>query len=333
MTIYDIAKKAEVSISSVSRYYNHPEMLSPEIQKRISRVLEESDYIPNQLARGLVLNSAKSIGVMMSDMQHQRFSMIASNLEQAFFEWGYNTLFCNTGDDWRKMQQYLYMLSARRIDALVLIGSVFGSFDVKSMLLKYFPEGLPVITSDLDLDMPNNFSVTPDHNYGMLTAVKHLIDRGHKDLAFVACTNSLNTNRKIDAFHRALSAYDLPFFREDNILQLFFSAREDPNLDVAAIVKESGIPYTCLIFSHDQIAARAVGSLQYHGYRVPDDYAVIGYDNSPYSLCSQPPLTTIDTKAKTIARVIANQVNDIFNDRDVGSRVIIKPTLVVRSST
>ena len=333
MTIYDIAREANVSISSVSRFYNHPEMLSPETQKKIRKVLEAKDYIPNQMARGLVLNSAKSIGVMMSDMQHQRFSIIASHLEQAFFEWGYNTMFCNTSDDWRKIQQYFYMLSSRRVDALILIGSVFASFDIKGCLERYFNTEIPIITSDLDLDLPNCFSVTPDHNYGMRSAVKHLIDRGHRDLAFVACTNSLNTNSKIDAFHRALGEYGLPFYREDNILRLSFSASEDPNLDIADIVAQSGVAYSGLIFSHDQLAARAVSSLMFHNHRVPEDYAVIGYDNSPYALCSQPPLTSIDTQTKTIARVIANQVNDIFNNRDVGSRVIIKPSLIIRSST
>lgn len=333
MTIYDIAREAKVSIASVSRFYNHPEMLSPVTQKKIRKALESNDFIPNQMARGLVLNTIKTIGVMMSDIQHQRFSVIASHLEQAFFEWGYNTLFCNVGDDWRKAQQYLYMLSSRRVDALIMIGSVFASFDIKSGLEKYFNYEIPIITSDMDLDMPNCFSVTPDHNYGMLSAVKHLMDRGHRNLAFFACTNSLNTNNKIDAFHRALDKYNLPFYREDNILHLFSSASEDPNLDVADIILQSSVPYTGLIFSHDQLAARAVSSLMFHKHRVPEDYAVIGYDNSPYALCSQPPLTSIDTQAKTIARVIANQVNDIFNGRDVGNRVIIKPTLVIRNST
>lgn len=333
MTIYDIAAKAEVSISSVSRYFNHPELLSPQTKKKIGKVMEQSEFIPNQMARGLVMDSMRSIGIMMNDIQNPRFSTIAYNLERSFFEWGYNTMFCNTGDDWRKIQQYLYMLSSRRVDALILIGSMFSSFDLSSGISKHFSSDVPIFSSDVELDMVNSYSVTADHNYGMHAAVKHLAEKGHRNLAFVACTDSTNTRKKISAFHRALQDYGLPFYREDNVLQILLSNCSDPNLDVASIIKARGVPYTGLIFSHDEVAARAVSSLQFHGYRVPEDYAVIGYDNSRYALCCQPLLTSIDTQASTIARVIANLVNDVLNQREVGDHIIIKPTLVVRSST
>lgn len=332
MTIYDIAKEAQVSIASVSRYFNHPEVLSPETREKISRVLEQSDFIPNQMARGLVLSTIRSVGIMMSDIQHQRFSTIAYNLERAFFEWGYNTLFCNTGDDDRKIQQYLYMLSSHRIDALILIGSMFGNPGTETAVKKFFPD-IPIITSDVELDLPNSYSVTPDHNYGMRAAVRHLAEKGHTHLAFVASTGSINTEKKIDAFYRAVQAQGLPLYQEKNILRVPLSRCEDTNLDFTSILDTCGIPCTGLIFSTDRMAARAVSSLCYHGRRVPEDCAVIGYDNSPYSLCCQPPLTSIDTQAKTIARVIANLVNDIFNHKEVGSHVIIKSALVIRGST
>ncbi len=333
MTIYDIAEKAGVSISSVSRYFNHPELLSPQTHKKISKVIEQSEFIPNQMARGLVLDSMRSIGIMMNDIQNPRFSTITYNLERSFFEWGYNTMFCNTGDDWRKIQQYLYMLSSRRVDALIFIGSMFGNFDLSSGISKYFSPDVPIFSSDVELDMPNSYYVTADHNSGMHAAVKHLAEKGHRRLAFVACTDSINTRKKKEAFHRALSDYGLPFYREDNVLQILLSNCSDPNLDVASIIKAQGVPYTGLIFSNDEVAARAVSSLQFHGYRVPEDYAVIGYDNSRYALCCQPLLTSIDTQASTIARVIANLVNDVLNQREVGDHIIIKPALVVRNST
>lgn len=333
MTIYDIAAKAEVSISSVSRYFNHPELLSPQTKKKIGKVMEHSEFIPNQMARGLVMDSMRSIGIMMNDIQNPRFSTIAYNLERSFFEWGYNTMFCNTGDDWRKIQQYLYMLSSRRVDALILIGSMFSSFDLGSGISKVFSSDVPIFCSDVELDMVNSYAVTADHNYGMHTAVKHLAEKGHRNLAFVACTDSANTRKKINAFHRALEDYALPFYREDNVLHILLSSCSDPNLDVGSIIKAHGVPYTGLIFSHDEVAARAVSSLQFHGCRVPEDYAVIGYDNSRYALCCQPLLTSIDTQASTIARVIANLVNDVLNHREVGNHIIIKPTLVIRNST
>lgn len=332
MTIHDIAKEACVSISSVSRFFNHPELLSEETRKKISNVLDKNSFIPNQMARGLSMNTAKTVGIMMSDIQHQRFSAIAYNLERTFFDRGYNTLFCNIGDDWRKTQQYLYMLASKRVDAVILIGSIFGNFDIADLIMNYIAD-IPVITSDIELDLPNCYSVTPDHKYGMREAIQHLTHRGHKHIAFVASTNSVNTNQKIDAFYRTLMEYNLPLHSNENVIRVPLSRQEDPELNFSSFLESTNIPYTGLIFSTDQMASRAVSSFTYHGHRVPDDYAVIGYDNSPYALCCQPPLTCIDVQTKTIARVITNLVSDLFDQREVGNHIIIKPKLVIRSST
>ncbi|MBQ6929111.1 MAG: LacI family DNA-binding transcriptional regulator [Oscillospiraceae bacterium] len=332
MTIYDIAKEAGVSVASVSRYFNHRDKLSPSIQKKINQVVENRDFIPNQMARGLVFNSMKTIGIIMSDVQHLRFSTIAYNLERSFFEWGYNTLICNTGDDIRKTQQYLYMLYSKRVDAIILIGSMLDLFDIKSEIKKYFSE-IPVITSDMDLDMSNSYSVTPNHFPGTRDAVMHLMKKNHKNIAFVANTRSSNTHKQINAYLRSMNELGLPLYKDNNVLELSLAKKIDSELDVASLISASGIPYTGLIFSHDEMAARAIGSLQFHGYRVPEDFGVIGYDNTAFGLCCQPLLTSIDTQGGTIARVIANLVNDIFNQKEVGNSVTIKSKLVIRRST
>jgi len=332
MTIYDIASEAEVSISSVSRYFNHPELISKKIRGKIDAVLEKHDFIPNQMARGLVLNSTKSIGIMMNDIQHQRFSIIASHLEQSFFGWGYNTLFCNTGNDIQKIQQYLAMLSSRRVDALILIGSTFGNHDLRGQLKQYFSD-IPVIASDTMIDLPNCHSVTVDHDYGIQSAVEHLVSEGHSNLAFIASTNSLNTARKEDAFHRALHSRGLPEHENGSVVRIPITECQNPNFDFVSILRSSSTAYTGLIFSTDRMAARAVSSIQYHGYRVPNDYAIVGYDNSPYALCCQPTLTSIDTQSETIAKLMANLANDVFHQKETGNRIIIHPVLVIRGST
>lgn len=332
MTIYDIASEAKVSISSVSRYFNHPEKLSPACWKKIDDVLKRHSFVPNQIARDLVLNTMRTVGIMMNDMKYQRFATISSNLERAFFNLGYSTLFCNTGNDLGKVQQYLGMLSSKRIEALILLGSNLGRPDIVNLLAKYFPN-IPVVAADLVVDLPNYYSVSIDHVFGIEIAVDHLISRGHEHLVFVACTESSNTLKKAKAFQEALSVRNLPFDKEHNIIHFPMDRCEELSLDFASILQSKNSNCSGIIFSHDMVAARAISSLRFYGHEVPQEFGIIGYDNSPFGLCCQPALTTIDTQLGTTARVMVNLINDIFIGKEVGNKISINPRLVIRGST
>lgn len=332
MNIYDIAKEAGVSASSVSRYFNHPEKLSPERWQAIDAVMQRRSFVPSRVARSLAMSSMKSVGILMNDMQHQRFAIICSSLERAFFQMGYNTMFCNTSNSLEKTQQYLEMLSAARTEALILIGSRLVRDDIKELLIKYFPTK-PIVTMDLSVDLPNCHSVMVDHTYGIELAVNHLVARGHEHLAFVACTESQNTARKAESFRNALSIRGLPMNSDGNVVQIPLDACEEPSLNIAEILQASSPKYSGIIFSHEMMAARAIASFQAHGYSVPKDYAVIGYDNLPFALCCQPTLTSIDTQIGFTSRVIANLIGDLLDGNAATDKVIINPKLIQRFST
>lgn len=332
MTIYDIAKQTGLSIASVSRYFNHPEKLSAKSTQVIQEALARSNYVPSQAARSLAQSNVKIIGILISDMQYQRFAIIASNLEKSFFAMGYNTIFCNTGDSIEKTRQYLDMLASRRIEALILIGSQMASPEVISMLKTYF-SSIPIVSADMETSLPNGYSVTVDHKYGISCAIDHLVEKGHTHIGFVASTNSMNTARKISIFKNIMISRSLPLDEKNNVIDIPLSECGNSELDFGEIVRKACPECTAFIFSHEQVAVRAISSLQFHGCKVPGDYAVIGYDDTNLSFCCQPTLTTIDTQLANTAKVITNLIDDIFNEKTVGNRIIINPSLIVRAST
>lgn len=331
MTIYDIALEAGVSITTVSRVINNPQMVSAATREHVKKILEEHNFIPNDMARGLVHKSMKTVGIMMNDILHQHFLTIAYVLERMFFSWGYSTLLCNTGDDeLEKKEKYMRALSSKKIDGLVLIGSLLSGSDFEALLEAYFPT-TPIITSAATINLRNAYSVQVDHEYGIERAIAHLMEKGHANICFVYCRDSYNTKRKIISFKQVMQAKGLQINDDDNLM--LSGSGPQGGIDFAGQAIKSGQEYTAYIFADDVVAVGAVNGFRRNGFQVPDDIAVIGYDNTDYALCSTPLLTSIDTMAQSMSTVMANTLHDIFQGREVGNSILIRPELVVREST
>ncbi len=330
LTIYDIATKAGVSVSTVSRVINNAANVAPNTREHVEKIMAKYSYSPSDMARGLVHNSMKIIGVLASDIRNMHFSNAAFVLENCFFSWDYSTLLCNTGEDLAKKKKYITILARKKIDALVLVGSIFDDKEIEDMICAYLPN-TPVIISNSSLSIPNSYSVLADHDYGMELAIAHLVEKGHRRIAFVHSEMTFNIQRKLDGFLKALQARNLPCDPERNVHVVDLSI-EGAEALADKLMAERGT-VTAVIFSEDLLALGAVNRWKERGLRIPEDLAVIGNDNSVFAVCSQPKLTTVDTKIETIAHVVANTLHSIFQKKDVGQSIMIRPELVIREST
>ena len=330
MTIYDIATKAGVSVSTVSRVINKSKSVAPTTRTYVEKIMREYNYFPNDMARGLVHNSMKIIGVLTSDVRNMHFSSAAFILERCFFSWDYSTLLCNTGADIEKKIKYIKIFSRKKVDALVLLGSIFNDDIIERMICDYLPN-TPVIISNGALSIPNSYSVLADHEYGMELAIEHLASKGHKRIAFSHTQFTFNIQRKIDGFSHALQRRGFPY---DPSANLFLTDRSfDGATKSAEKIFSSGYDFTAVICSEDLLAIGTANLFKEKGLRIPKDIAIIGHDNSVFSLCSQPKLTTVDTKVEIIANIVANTLHDIFQKRPTGQSTIVRPELIVREST
>lgn len=329
MTIYEIASEAGVSISTVSRVLNNPEKVSISTRKRVENVLAKNSYTPNALARGLVTNSTKTVAILLSDIRNRHFSEAAYTLEKCFFEWGYTTMLCNTGNDDKKKADYIRILSGKQIDGIIMIGSIFENKHIQNALKKYMPN-TPVIISNGYIDMNNVYSVSVDHDYGLEVTVDYLLKEKHKDIAFVYSTHTPNSLRKAESFEKAVKKHKNQKIKYEIIASA--NPTEDPsafNRQILDVAKD----YSAIIFSEDYYALKGINCLKENHYRIPEDIAIIGFDNSVFSTCAVPQLTTIDTKIASMSTIVANTIHDVFSGHPVGKIIMIRPELIVRGST
>ena len=152
MNIYDIAREAGVSISTVSRVINNKSRVSQDTIEKVRRVMEENNYSPSPVARGLVNKSLKTIGIVTADIRGQHYASVAYNILEELNTLGYNCLFCNAGYTEETQERNIRMMVQNCIDGVIFIGSTFQTEFIKDMIMRYISQ-LPVIMVNSNLDV------------------------------------------------------------------------------------------------------------------------------------------------------------------------------------
>lgn len=331
MTIYDIAVEAQVSISTVSRVLNSPEKVSKSTRVAVERVLKKHNYVPNAMARGLVRNSLKAIGILIPDMNNMHFSISTAKIEDYFFNLGYTVLICHTGNDLEKKIRYVQSLAEKKVDALILMGSAFHEPELADMMKRYLPD-IPIMISNSNLNVPNAHAVLLDQTHGMRLAVAHLLSKGYEDIYFLHANHSFNTKRKIDGFLTAAREQNIPLNPQTNNLFYF----EQTEAGAQSVVKQFSVnrrKRTALIFYDDYNCIRCCNAFMEAGISVPGDLGIISYDNTPMAAISYPRMTAIDAKLTPMALILCNALHDLLQQKPIGNCIYVQPDLVVRQST
>lgn len=329
MTIYDIAAKANVSISTVSRVLNHPDKVHERTRKHVLGVMDKCNYTTNAAARGLAGNSMRTIGVVMADIRNLHFAQTAYTIEDQFFSWGFSVLLCNTSNKLQKSKDYLRILAEKKVDGVIFIGSAFSNLNIERDIQRYL-HSTPVVISNGVINLPQAHSVLIDHNLGMELAVGHLHERGHSDIMLIRNSRSYNSANKVKSFLRAMKKFSLP---TDNGRVIESSPGYRGGAEAMELLIKSGKKPSALIFCDDASALSGMLYLQELGYDIPKDMAIIGYDQSDYCVLARPQLTTIDIKIANFSSLVANALHDILQGKEVGTTITLSPSLIVRQST
>lgn len=328
-TIYDIASEAGVSIATVSRVLNHPDRVGKKTRQKVESAFTKYNYFPNAIARGLVTNTMKTIGIAAPDFGHLPNSSTIQYLENCFFEHEYNSIICSTSYDVRKIEKYFQILAEKMIDGLVLVSSVFSEPSFADIFTTHLPN-TPIIMINGILDHGNAYSILNDNIVGMQLIVDHLVSKGHKNIVFVRNAPSYNSMQKQAGYIQEMTAHGLSanqnsiFVSEDTLEggsetvdRILFSA---PNT-------------TAIICADDFTAAACAKRLKQLDIRIPGDIAVTGYDNTTFGKICDPMLTTIDTKFETLSEIAANTLFSVLDGQSAGSPIYVRPRLIVRESS
>lgn len=329
MTIYDIAREAGVSISTVSRVLNNKGNVNSETKKKVEDVLTRSGYTPSAIARGMTGKQLHTVAILTVDIRVPHYARTAYTIEREFSRKGYDVTLCNTGGELKETIRYLRAMLEKQVDGIILVGSIFNELgrnpEVKSLL-----KAVPVVLANGKLNLPNSYSVLVDDVYGIGLSVQHLYDKGHRDIYYVKDMDTASALAKRDGFLRAMETLGLPQGKKHVIES---TAGIEGGIKAVQKLLQSGVPFSAVVCGEDHTAVGVLKGLIQADIRVPEDVSITGYNNSAYAKICTPELTTIDNKPELVAMLSVQLLSSLIEKTDIYSSGVIQPELVLGKSS
>ena len=329
INIYDVARIANVSTATVSRVLNNKSNVSPETRHKVQEAIKKLNYRPSAIASGLVLKHTKTVGILATDITSPNYARTACAMERELFHIGYNAILCNTGGSIENNKAYLQMLVNQGVCGIICIGSVFKNTLQETLMLSEFSH-IPFVLSHCQIPADNTYSVVINEKHGIRLCVEHLLEKGHQDILYVKDADTYSGERKKSAFRENMVRLDLPI----NDKTIFNTYRSfEGGIAVVKEILASGSKFSAIIFGDDITAAGGLFALKKAGYRVPEDVAIVGYNNSPASICCDPQLTTVDNKTDIMGNLSVKLLQTVLEKKETTRLLTVTPELVIREST
>lgn len=329
INIYDVAHEAGVSIATVSRVLNNNPNVSEKTKGKVQLVLHKLQYQPSSIARAMVNKKMLTIGILTVDIRSENYNVAAYTIERNLALMGYSSIICNTFGNTEDNIKSIHMLLDKGVSGIICIGSVFDkTFNETSILSEY--SNIPFILTNHPMSAGNVCCVDFDEDNGIEKAISHLVKRRHTDIFFVRDTDSFSANKKARIFLRQLQAHSLESGKS-HIIETTRSL-EGGGTAVDAIL-EAGTPFNAILFNDDLTAIGGMKRLIELGYRVPEDVSIIGYNNTSYSKCSTPTLTTVSTDFETLGSLCVTLLMGLIEGSNSSNSVSIATELIVRESS
>lgn len=334
VSIKDIAKAAGVSHSTVSRALSDSSLVSDETKARIQRLALEMGYSPNSLARSLVTRQTYTVGVVVTTIADPFIAQVVQGIESTAQDHGYTVILCNSGAVPEREISAVETLRSKRVDGVIVTSSRVGA-----LYLDHLERiGVPIVLINNHNEESGRytFTVTVDNRHGGYIATKHLIGLGHRRIAYVTAPADHSSDLdRLTGYQQALGEAGL---ESDSVLIVPGNGRSDGG--ERAMETLAGLrPLPSAVFCYnDMTAVGLMTAARQVGLSVPQDLAVVGFDDISFARHCHPPLTTIaqpKTEMGQLAMRMALSLMAIDDERneDELSNVVVRGELVVRAST
>lgn len=331
MNIYDVSEHAGVSIATVSRVLNGNPNVSERTRKRVLKVMEELGYTPNVFARGLGLNTMRTIGIMCSDSSDPYLAGAIYYLERGLRLHHYDAILCCTGYELDVKQKYFELLRSKRVDAMILAGSKFVEMRPRdnAYIIEAAP-GLPVMLVNGCLEGDNIYSTVCDDHAAMFGAATELLKSGRTRILYLYTSFSYSGMNKLAGYKDALKAWGVNISED-----LIYQCPKDiaASRDLLLSLREQGLSFDAVMASDDSLAVGTVKYAHKAGISIPEELNIIGYNNSILSLCTDPEITSIDSKVEALCTTTINTLMGVFDGMNVPSRTTVASDLIKRKTT
>ncbi|WP_147803514.1 LacI family DNA-binding transcriptional regulator [Alkalicoccus halolimnae] len=327
-TIKDIALKTGLSPTTVSRVINNHPYVDKTKRKKVLEAMEELSYVPNSSARRLRGQRTNTIAVIISRIVNPFFSHLVDAMGEIATEEGYQLVLCDSRLEKKRELQHLELLKTKQVDGVIL-----ASLQNKWEDIEPYTRYGPVISCneyDSKAQMP---SILCDQKQGGYMAVKHLIERGHTKIACAGGALRIELTRdRYRGYEEAMMEADLPV-QEEFVFSSSYGI-EDGKEVFRRIYAMENRP-TAIFAGGDEVAAGIISEAKKMKFRIPEDLAVVGFDNQPIAELIDPGITTIDQPMKYMGtRAMQVMLDMVANNREVTyTREILPLELVIREST
>jgi LacI family transcriptional regulator len=330
MNIKDVARIAGVSITTVSRVLNSkPEGISPEKRKYILKIIEETGYRPNGLARGLVTKRTSTIGLMIYDISYPLYPLMARGVEDAAQTKGYNVILCNTYWKPERERHYFSVLKERGVDGIIL--AISNGTDI-DYLNEVIDGTVPIVLFDEPTIRDDVYGVFVNNKKGAYLATNHLIEYGHQRIAcLIGPDSTLSSEERLEGYKQALAEANIKF---DKNLVMSGEYVEETGLKYMNQIIERKENVTAVFAASDNIAIGVYKAIKSHGYRIPDDFSVVGFDDVYNTNLIEPSITDITQPTYEMGQKAFEIMYKLLNNiKPRKKTVIFEPDLIVRNST
>lgn len=327
--IKDVAKLSGVSVATVSKVVNGYPNVAPRTREKVLKVIKETKYFPNSVARGLVKGRSMALGIFLTPgmVSHPYFANVLAGMEEALKGYGYDLIYMAQVAWGDSEYSFVRHCMSRNVDGVVVFG--FQRHDLN--LDELIDEEIPTIFVDIDMNGRRAGYVCSDNQNSIEQAVDYLYDLGHRNIAFLAgFLDSFVGRMRHEGYLQALEKYNLPY-REELIGMTDFTKNSGFSA-MQKMLKQNDLP-TAVVCSSDMSAIGAIDAIREAGYSVPDDFSVIGFDDIPLVEYLSPPLTTIRQNKELIGKQAIEQLIAIIENKDLIPPTIEIPTeLMIRGS-
>lgn len=328
VTIKDVAKKANVSISTVSRVINDSKPVSDEIKKRVLEVIRETGYTPNPVARSLVMKKSRLIGVIVPDIASFYIGEVLNAMEEIAKAYGYEIILCNSYGENEQELKYLNLLKSKQVE-----GVIFITHELQEEHRDFIEKNqMPVVMVNRNTKEGSIYSVTVNHYDATYEMMKYLIDQGHRKIALIrnGTTEDVFGTEQLDAYKKALSEANVPY--NDSLVHDGKFLVQRAYEAVEHMISEQNVP-TAIFATSDDMAVGAMNALVDNGFKVPEDVSVVGFYDTKLSSLFRPKLTTVKQPIYDMGAVAIRLLIKLIKGEEIQDNMVYLPhSLVIRDS-
>lgn len=329
-TLKDIAKIAGVNKSTVSRALDGSSGVSEEKRNKIVKIANELSYIPDESAKVLAGKNAKTIGIILPEIDCNYYASVVGSIEIKLKDRGYSLIIGQSGFKFENELHYLKLFIQKKVD-----GIIFDLYNTDAFI-ETFKEikksiNVPIVFLETSLHMPIYDVIEIDNNYGVALAIEHFVKTGFNRVGFIS--EYLSSKVRLPAYEEALKKFGIPIDR--SLIKIGNERLEKGGYLRMKELISQGSFLEAVFVSYDTMAQGALKALNEHGIRVPQDLTIIGFDNIRESSYFAVPLTTVAPPViemgEMAVRILLNRIEK--KEDSFAQHISLKPKLVVRSST